>query len=80
MEPSPRLLAEPCTMISAWAVVSRHQPEEISEEHDGDVLVLGLAVHGEPAHVDDLDQLQDLPVHVLIGPRAPLRRLGALLQ
>ena len=55
------------------------QPEEIPEEHDGDVLVLG-AVHGEPAHVDDLDQLQDLPVHVLVGTRPPLRRLGALLE
>ena len=60
--------------------VSCHQPEEIPEEHDGDVLVPLGAVHGKPAHVDDLDQLQDLPVHVLVGPRAPLRRLGALLQ
>ena len=59
--------------------VCMNKPKQISEEHDRDVLVLG-AVNGEPAHVDNLDELQDLSVDVLVGSLAPLRSLGSLLK
>ena len=56
-----------------------NKPKQISEEHDRDVLVFG-AVNGEPAHVDNLDELQDLSVDVLVGTLAPLRSLSSLLK
>ena len=60
-------------------VITSVSPEQVPEEHERDVLVLG-AVDGEAVHVDDLAQVEDLPVHVLVGALAPLRCLGALLE